>query len=599
MTTLTKWADEKIEGALFEAASIEEPWALIERFSTLVRESGSEDEWTAARYIGERLEALGTEFTIHEPELFLSIPKRARLEVETSQGAREIRVKTPVFSVSTADLPIEAELVYVPTGQAKGMGDLFGATPVVPEGLEGKVVITEGNPLPGKVDAFSKAGILAMVFVGPGQDIHEGTVTPIWGAPDLDNFAEQPRMAVLGVNKPDGEWLIERCQNGAARASLNTWLDEGWRRCPLVEATIPGEVQPEKFVLLHGHIDSWHAGIGDNATGNATLLEVARLLQGHQHLLKRTVKICWWPGHSQGRYAGSTWYADQFAQDLDANCVGHINCDSPGCRWATVYEDVMWMPEAEDIATAAIESATGQDAHGTRPLRAGDISFNNLGISTFYMLSSTMPKDLLEKKGYYPVGGCGGNIEWHTEGDTLQIADKHILLKDIKVYASAALRMANAPILPFDYRKTVDDLARHCRSYEEAALGRVSFENALSAALEARSELERLTAAAEKLALHDVGDERVARINDALIRIGRHLVSAGFSERGRFRQEAALNIPPIPSIAPAARLSSLDEGSHLDRVIRTHVTRGLNSVTWSFKEAAREARLALAALNRS
>jgi N-acetylated-alpha-linked acidic dipeptidase len=370
-------------------------------------------------------------------------------------------------------------------------------------------------------------------------------------------------------------------------------------RYPLVEATIRGEAQPEKFVLVHGHIDSWHVGIGDNATGNATLLEVARLLQAHQHHLKRTVRVCWWPGHSQGRYGGSTWYADRFALDLDANCVGHINCDSPGCRWATVYEDVMWMAEAEDVARAAIESATGQEARGIRPLRAGDISFNNIGISTFFMLSSTMSRDLLEEKGYYAVGGCGGNIEWHTEEDTLQIADKEILLKDIRVYASAVLRLANSPLVPLDYRKTMDDLVGHLRNYQESGAERVSFEIALNAAREARSELGALMGVAEKLAgPYDVRDERVALINDALMRIGRHLVSVGFSGRGKFRQESALNVPPIPSVAPAARLPSLDEKSHLDRVTRTHVTRGVNAVAWSFKEAAREARAALESLNR-
>jgi N-acetylated-alpha-linked acidic dipeptidase len=51
--------------------------------------------------------------------------------------------------------------------------------------------------------------------------------------------------------------------------------------------------------------------------------------------LRRSVRIAWWPGHSTGRYAGSTWYADAFAIDLDENCVAQIDCDSPGCRWAT------------------------------------------------------------------------------------------------------------------------------------------------------------------------------------------------------------------------------------------------------------------------
>lgn len=595
MSVLTRWSDTKLENSIKEEASTDEAWKLIERFSTLVRESGSKDEWTAAEYIAERLDALGVRHEIHEPELFLSIPKRARLSVEADGETRELKAKTPSFSVSTGDDPIEGELVYVPTGQAKGVSDLFGATPEIPEGIEGKVVLTEGNPLPGKVDAFSRAGIKAMVYVGPGENIHEGIITPIWGAPDLDNADTQPRMPVLAINKPEGEWLIEQCEKGRVEASLNTWLDEGWMRCPLVEATIPGNEESEKYVLLHGHIDSWHVGIGDNATGDATLLELARLLEIHQPQLRRSVKIYWWPGHSTGRYAGSTWYVDRFALDLDANCVAHINCDSPGCRWATVYENVMWMTEAGDIASGAVEAAVEQPSEGIRPIRAGDISFNNLGVSTLYMLSSTMPRELLAEKGYYTVGGCGGNIEWHTEDDTLEIADQEILLKDIKVYATAVWRMANAPILPLDYRKTVDELVAFLKEYEEAAQGRVSFEDALEAAERARDALESLYAKSEEISGRngDAGDRTTRLINEALMRAGRHLVSVGFSERGKFRQDSALNIPPIPSVAPAKAFPDLPVGSHQDRVVRTHVTRGLNQVAWSLREAERECRQVL------
>ena len=94
---------------------------------------------------------------------------------------------------------------------------------------------------------------------------------------------------------------------------------------------------PDEFLLVHGHYDSWYVGIGDNATGDATLLELARVLHANRGRLKRSVRIAWWPGHSTGRYAGSTWYADTFADDLDEWCIGHLNIDSPGCVGATAY----------------------------------------------------------------------------------------------------------------------------------------------------------------------------------------------------------------------------------------------------------------------
>src|SRR2546428_1350393 len=131
--------------------------------------------------------------------------------------------------------------------------------------------------------------------------------------------------------------------------------------------------------------------------------------------------------------------------DIDENCVLHINCDSPGCRWATVFEDVFWMSEAEGIARAVIRDVTGQDSSGGRPLRAGDKSFSNIGVSTFYMLSSTMPKDMVKEKNYYPTGGRAGTTARHTRDDTPQIDHPDHPLSGLKSDAAGGLRAGPHP----------------------------------------------------------------------------------------------------------------------------------------------------------
>ncbi len=79
----------------------------------------------------------------------------------------------------------------------------------------------------------------------------------------------------------------------------------------------------------------------------------------------RSVRIAWWSGHSHGRYAGSTWYADTFGLDLIEHCVAQVNCDSPGCRWATEYRDVSWTPELGAFTQAVIRDVTGLPARAT------------------------------------------------------------------------------------------------------------------------------------------------------------------------------------------------------------------------------------------
>ena len=152
-----------------------------------------------------------------------------------------------------------------------------------------------------------------------------------------------------------------------------------------------------EFVLLHGHLDSWHVGIGDNATGNATMLELARVFWQSRERLTRSLRIAWWSGHSHGRYAGSTWYADTFAIDLAHHCVAQVNCDSPGCRWADTYDGLNVMSEAEPFVDGVIRDTTGITPRMERP-RACNYSFSTIGLTSFFMLSSTMAEATRKEK---------------------------------------------------------------------------------------------------------------------------------------------------------------------------------------------------------
>ena len=302
------------------------------------------------------------------------------------------------------------------------------------------------------------------------------------------------------------------------------------------------------------------------------------MLGQHRHLLARSVRIAWWSGHSHGRYAGSSWYAETFANDLLRNCICHVNCDSPGCRDATVYEDVYWMAEVEDFARQAVRDFTGLAAGGRRPLRAGDISFNNLGISTFFMLSSTMPAGVREAKGSYPVGGCGGNVEWHTEADTIEVADRENLLRDMRLYAAAVFRAAQLPVHPLDFRRTLDQLSQALAPYWQQLGSLVDLDPVIKLTAQVRESLEPFYAAAA-----EIGSVVSARpYNDALLRIGRELVPVLYTRAGRFRQDPALDQPLLPELAAAAAARA----GVPDGVARAEVRRALNGMENALLETA-------------
>ncbi|TMJ03166.1 MAG: M28 family peptidase [Bacillati bacterium ANGP1] len=582
MSWTATWKDPH-EQAVTAAVTLDAPWALVERFDTLVRDSGGKAERRGIEYIIKQLAKWGVPHTLHEPELLISVPRRARLEVLAPEP-KALTAKTPSMSLSMDGHWQRGPLAYVPTGQAGAITAIFERAEISAD-VEGRVVLTEGYPSPGKVAALQERGARAAIFISPGERIHEGICTTIWGSPDLDSIGRKPKIPVLAVNKSEGRWLRDLAQSGAVKVRYSTKLDEGWRPIPVLVAEIRGTVEPEKFVLLHGHIDSWHQGIGDNATGDATLLETARVLWQHRQHLRRSVRIAWWSGHSHGRYAGSTWFADAFAMDIDENCVLHINCDSPGCRWATVFEDVFWMSEAEGIARAVIRDVTGQDSSGGRPLRAGDKSFSNIGVSTFYMLSSTMPKDMVKEKNYYPTGGCGGNIAWHTEDDTLEIADRDHLLRDIKVYAAAVLRAANSPIYPLDFAAVAAEFEQTLRRYQEAAGSQFDLGEAVEDARALGQDAARFYDRIAGLASASVDDPRVKRANEVQRRLARILVPINYTRAGRFRHDPAVDVPPLPDLEPAARLASLEPGSEAHRVTVIHLTRGRNRVRSGLRAA--------------
>jgi N-acetylated-alpha-linked acidic dipeptidase len=573
----TKVTSVPRERDVVDAVRVDDAWRLVEEFSTLVRESGTDEEREAVAHITRRLDAWGVSYAVHEPELLISLPRGASLAVD----GVEIRAKTPSMAVPTPDGGLTAPIVYEASGHAKSVNDIFTATHGDMD-VAGKIVVTEGFPMPGRITDLESRGAVGVVAVAPGRFIHEGICTPIWGSPDLTTWSRQPTMPVVSIAREDGDRLIARIAEGDVEATMVAQLDTRWRRIPVVVAEIRGQVEPERFVLAHGHIDSWHVGVGDNATGDATLLELARVLHEHRDALARTVRVAWWSGHSHGRYAGSTWFADEFALDLERNCVCHVNCDSPGCRDADVFEDVYWMAEVEGFAKDAIQDFTGLPGSGRQPLRAGDISFNNLGLSTFFMLTSTMTPELRAEKGYYAVGGCGGNIEWHTEEDTLEIADRDNLLRDIRLYVGAAFRAANTAVHPLDFRATVAQIEATLRE-QPPALGefvdlRPTFAR-LEALGEALDELYATAAAADSV-------QAARAVNDALLRMGRALVRVLYSSAGPYRQDPALHIPLLPDFGHAAEAL----GTVPDGVVRTEVRRARNRLDGALAEATDLAR---------
>jgi hypothetical protein len=581
-TRITRWSDAALERRLLDSISLDAPWATIERFAKLVRLSGSDEERVAVADLIGQLKAWGVPYELHEPVCFVSWPLAASVRVEGADG-KGYRAKTTAMSVSTDGGELTAELVYVPPKIREDVADDWSyGLDFTGLDVAGKIAIADGMAAPGRVIDVMGAGAQAGIFVNPGEAIHESICTTIWGTPDLDSQDRQPTIAVLGVNQRDGQELIALAKRGG-RVAVSTQVETGWKKIPVLVAEIPGNLAPDEFVLLHGHLDSWHVGIGDNATGDATMLELARVFWQHRDRLARSLRIAWWSGHSHGRYAGSTWYADAFGIELARGCVAQVNCDSPGCRWADTFNELTAMSETEPFVDAVIRETTGVTPQTERPPRAGDYSFNGIGISSFYMLSSTMSPEARAAKGYYPVGGCGANIAWHTEGDTLEIADRDNLLRDMRMYAASVFRVLNAPLIPFDWRATTRELGRTIERYQQAAGDEFDFGPSRAAIKELDAALERFYQDAPTGPKPDSPEAR--RFNRVQRHLARLLVPVNYSRATPFHHDPAVEVPPLPDLAPALALGRAKDDVAQRGVINAHLMRGQNRLVWTLEQA--------------
>lgn len=573
---------KELEARAHAAVSLPEMWETLELFNSLDRTSGTEEEFQSIRFLESKLKSYGIDVEVHEYEALLSYPIRASLRV-TAPEEREIPCKTRAFGKSTPPQGISGELVYVPSRGGIGVGDDDSRSCEADyEGLDlaGKIVLAErGGPEP--VEIAQRKGAIAHIHMWPtGEDaIHEMIVTTVWGTPTPESAGRIPGIPAISVKRSDGEYLKSLYQGGLpVTVRLRAETSTAWRKQLLPVARIRGTEERDKFVLVAGHLDSWYVGITDNATGNAVCLELARVLGGLRDQLKRGVVIAWWPGHSTGRYAGSTWFADNFWEDLHNNCIAYLNIDSPGPQGGRDYTDMTIMAENRDFVADIVGEITGQKVVGERPVRAGDQSFWGAGITSMYMLMGNLPREQ-----QYAVGGSGMNWWWHTEYDTIDTVDPELLLQDTRIYLSTVLRLCNLTVLPYRITPLAGEIHGILSELDRSCGSRFDFGPALARAQEFR----RAAAALDERLAAPAGPAEARKLNDCLIGIQRLTIPVNYTYTGQFDHDPAIPIPPIPGLQRARKLLQLDPASDEYRFLLTRLVRERNRVVHALGAAVR------------
>jgi hypothetical protein len=404
------------------------------------------------------------------------------------------------------------------------------------------------------------------LHISPHEHLHEMCISPIWGNPS--SAEDLPGTVVCSILPSAGDLLRERVKRGEQpRVVLQAAVETGWCQTPILQADLDAPDPDAPFILFSGHHDTWYYGVMDNGSANVAMLEVARLCASRRQQWRRGLRLCFWSGHSHGRYSGSTWYVDQHWDELDRHCAVHLNIDSPGAKGADMLGNVGSMPPLFGLAAEAIGVQSGQTLLGKRMSRGADQSFNGVGLPALFGDISEPPTT--------PIGPhCWW---WHTPHDLLENIDEANQVRDTRIYVHALWRLLTDPVLPLDFAAHAGDLLAELHSLGSALGERLPLTELVSAAQTTRNLATALSAVASA--------DRTARIDHALMHVSRALVPIDYTTGDRFAHDPALPVPAWASLQPLRALAAEPVGSDAARFRTVDAIRARNRVLHALRRA--------------
>ena len=428
------------------------------------RLAGSKAEYAASAYIRDRLTSWGISANVAEFDAYVHAPEPASVTV-LGQTPTTIRAGGVAFSAGTPAAGMEGRLADLATGAS----------------VAGKIALIDGLAHYDVCVRAHAQGAIAVIGITSDTRAHQWQISPLWGSPTSEaDIARLSALPAAQVSAADGAWLRAVAKDDVT-VLLVAPVKAGWRPVHMPCADIPG-THPG-FVLVGGHLCSWGPGATDNATGNAIMLEIARRLAAQVERGDRPrygVRFCWWTGHEQGGYAGSTWYADAHWAALRRDGIAYINVDNVGSRGASVKISQNTTAELSAFVEGIIAQTVGNsqpDAQNfkgwlrrhdqyiarSRCGRNGDQSFSGIGLPTA-QISSYMPAANVEQ-----IAGSGMGWWWHTAEDTIEYVSKDVLDVDALLIWRLVGGLVNGKTLPLKLATSAQDCLAALREYEEAA----------------------------------------------------------------------------------------------------------------------------------
>jgi N-acetylated-alpha-linked acidic dipeptidase len=338
---------------------------------------------------------------------------------------------------------------------------------------------------------------------------------------------------------------------GPGPSTVHMKLDFDWSTRPLhdVIATIPGSEFPNEWIVYGNHHDAWVNGAHDPISGAASLLESARALsemykQGWKP--KRTIVFALWDGEEFG-LLGSTEWAEKHGDELNKKAVVYINSDtnSQGSMSASgshtlerfmteIFRDLK-DPKSDKTLLEATRTRR-RDPSEDPPAKPNEFHLGPLGAGSDYVafVDHTGVASLNLGFGGPNQGGVYHSIyddmTWYKRfGDPDFIYGKALS----QVTATTLMRLADAPVLPFEFGVLSSTIKTYIDEIKKVAGENVD----LRPVLDQLAKIDSDSAAYEKALAHPV-PLALGGVNDVLFHTERALTLArGLPHREWYRHQ--------------------------------------------------------------
>lgn len=290
---------------------------------------------------------------------------------------------------------------------------------------------------------------------------------------------------------------------GPGKTKVHLKVEFDWKLRPAYDviAMIKGSDFPDQWVLRGNHHDAWVNGANDPISGQASMLEEAKaigeLVKGGWKP-KRTLVYCSWDAEEPG-LIGSTEWVEDHAAELQQKAVVYINSDGNARGFLNVSGshalETLVTEISKDVTDPQTQVSVFERERAEKAVKAVAAKDKKeaLGKTTFVveaMGSGSDYSSFIQHIGVPSLdmgyGGESSGGEYHSIYDSY---DDYVKFKDptfeygialSKTAGRAALRMADAEALPFDFRslqKTISGYVKELITKTEQLRETTSAEN--------------------------------------------------------------------------------------------------------------------------